>query len=355
MFWASHTFHLHPVKWSSCYWRNGSCGLQRKAGWPLTWRPPPTFGWSTLGRTSACIWFWRTAAVSVQLNLRKGPLAERTLSQWCGEKKKSSSKSAPEVLPEFKLWLRLCWSRLDEPNDHDDSESSFTIPHVAWWGLNIFVSFVAPCRPQEKTVAGWAGDGQQAAGEAAFLGGLLQGQRGALPQCPLRPRPQGAPLQSLQAPEDCPGRSEGSGGGKRCLAEQNFSATGKLILKFCSRLHLSIFRKPRQLQGGMQKARALRQLQRLGVAGTDSIPLPVGPTGAKPKHSWFAGQVPKIFIDDTHKSAHVMIQCRSVISAEGRAQHSKFLELRNYMALGFKILLLWNHFMCYLTSFLSRY
>lgn len=48
-------------------------------------------------------------------------------------------------------------------------------------GLNILVSFVALCRPQEKTVAGWTGDRQQAAGEATFLGGLLQGQRGALP------------------------------------------------------------------------------------------------------------------------------------------------------------------------------
>lgn len=105
---------------------------------------------------------------------------------------------------------------------------------MAWWGLNILVSFVAPCRPQEKTVAGWVGDGQQAAGEAAFFGGLLQGQRGALPQRPLRPWPQGAPLQSLQAPEDCPGRSEGSGGGKRCLVKLHFSETGKLTLKFCS-------------------------------------------------------------------------------------------------------------------------
>lgn len=118
-------------------------------------------------------------------------------------------------------------------------------------GLNILVLFVAPCRPQEKTVAGWTGDGQQAAGEAAFLGGLLQGQRSALPQRPLCPRPQGAPLQSLKAPEDCPGRSEGRGGSKRCLAERNFSETGKLTLKFCSWLRLSIFRKPWQLQGGM--------------------------------------------------------------------------------------------------------
>lgn len=91
--------------------------------------------------------------------------------------------------------------------------------------MNVSSSFVALCRPQEETVAGWTGDRQQAAGEAAFLGGLLQGQWGALPQRPFCPWPQGA---SLQAPTDCPGRFEGSGGRKRCLAGLYFPETGNL-------------------------------------------------------------------------------------------------------------------------------
>lgn len=74
-------------------------------------------------------------------------------------------------------------------------------------------------RPEEETPAGRAGDREPASGQAALPGRLLQSQRGALPQHPLRPRPQGAPPQKLQDPEDGPGRHEGRGGRERCPNE----------------------------------------------------------------------------------------------------------------------------------------
>lgn len=72
-------------------------------------------------------------------------------------------------------------------------------------------------RSEEEAQAGGAGDRRRTPGKAALHGRLLQSQRGALPQHPLCPRPQGgAPVQPLQTPEDCPGRTQGSGGGNRC-------------------------------------------------------------------------------------------------------------------------------------------
>lgn len=62
--WIHLQTFLSSVKWSSCCWTSERCGRPRRAGWPLTWRPPVTSGWLTPSRTSACTWSWRTATVS---------------------------------------------------------------------------------------------------------------------------------------------------------------------------------------------------------------------------------------------------------------------------------------------------
>lgn len=80
-----------------------------------------------------------------------------------------------------------------------------------------FVHSVSLCRSEEEPAAGRADDRQWSPGETTLYGCLLQSQRGALPQHPLCPRPQGAPVSPLQTSEDCSRCTKGSGGCNRCL------------------------------------------------------------------------------------------------------------------------------------------
>lgn len=121
-------------------------------------------------------------------------------------------------------------------------------------------------RPEEETPAGGAGDGEPASGQAALPGRLLPRQRGALPRRPLRPRPQGAPLQEPQAPADGPGRHEGRGGRERCLNDP-LSGLSFKAKRYLTPPVIFYFREPRHVERRVQETRAVRQLQGPGMAG----------------------------------------------------------------------------------------
>lgn len=72
-----YTHLLSSVTWSCCCWNNENCGLQKRAGWPLTWLPLVTSGWTTLCRTSACIWSWRTAMVSHMVHTKRQQIQQK--------------------------------------------------------------------------------------------------------------------------------------------------------------------------------------------------------------------------------------------------------------------------------------